>query len=53
MGIISSIGFFIIAYGIARNITSRPFSHIDETWFPWLIMISLIGFIWYKLLEEK
>ena len=53
MGIISSIGFFIIAYGIAKNITYAPFYNIDKTWFPWLVMISLIGFVWYKLLEEK
>ena len=52
-GSIFSIAIFIIAYGFARTIHYHPFSRIDQTWIAWLPAIAIIGFIWYKLLEEK
>ncbi len=53
LGFISSIGIFIIAYGIARSIDNHPFRDIHDTWLPWLVMTILLGFIWFKLLDDK
>jgi len=52
-GSIASIAIFISAYGFARAIHYHPFSRIDQTWIAWLPAIVIIGFIWYKLLEDR
>ena len=51
-GTVFSIATFIVGYGIARNMTCCPFNHVNKSWFPLLITTIIIGFIWYKLLEE-
>lgn len=51
IGIFLTIIFFIIAYAIAREITSRPFSRINDTWFAWSVFTIFTGFLWYKVFE--
>ena len=52
-GSVASIGIFFIGYGFASTIRRHPFNHLDQTWFAWLLATAIVGFIWYKLLEEK
>ena len=50
---IFSVGIFIVSFGYARSIIGHPLNHLDRTWFPFLLAIVIIGFIWYKVLEDK
>jgi sterol desaturase/sphingolipid hydroxylase (fatty acid hydroxylase superfamily) len=50
------IGLFILFYPIANEFDntyySRPFK-FEETWWVWLIYVTIVGFIEYKMFENK
>jgi hypothetical protein len=54
--IVIPIGLLILFYPIADAFddtsSSKPF-RFEDTWWVWLIYVALVGFIEYKLFENK
>lgn len=57
LGIVVPVGLLIIFYPIAAEFDgnpyySRPFK-FEDTWLVWLIYVIIVGFIEFKLFENK
>lgn len=55
MGIVIPIGLLIVFYPIADEVAghySTPFS-FEDTWLVWLIYVVIVGFIEFKLFDNK
>ena len=54
--IVIPVGLLVLFYPIANEFddsySSRPF-RIEDTWWVWLIYVAIVGFVEYKLFEQK
>ena len=53
VAIVAPILVFILSMPIAEAVDGYEAFDMDNTWFVWIISVSLIGYIEYRLFDKK